>query len=103
MQPFLLLAAIGSYVRVREPFRICMKSIIFDVSPICSYLKIVTIRKSSNMAGRPINKTFNELEFELCKLEGKYVAVCNICKKTLKNTASSRLKGHRYVSLLYIC
>lgn len=44
---------------------------------------------------RPVNKCFAELGFELGKVNNKYISVCSVCKKTLQNTASTRLKNHR--------
>lgn len=49
------------------------------------------------MAGRKQNTDiYNALEFTLRKINNtKYVAICQICMKTLANTATSRLKIHR--------
>lgn len=47
------------------------------------------------MSGRRKNKAFEELGFELVKINNKYMAFCNYCKRNLQNTSESRLRGHR--------
>lgn len=52
------------------------------------------------MVGRKKNIQFNRLGFTLKKYNQdnklKYTALCNVCAKTLKNTAAKRLIEHRY-------
>lgn len=45
--------------------------------------------------GRPKNKCYKHLHFQLNVINGKYVALCEICEKKLTNTAESRLRAHR--------
>lgn len=47
------------------------------------------------MPGRGKNENFDKLGFDLAKINNKYVAICNVCKRQLQNTAATRLKGHR--------
>lgn len=49
------------------------------------------------MAGRKQNTdVHNKLEFTLIKVNNKkYVTLCQVCMKTLANTATSRLEAHR--------
>lgn len=55
------------------------------------------------MVGRKENIQFNRLGlgFTLKKYNQdnklKYAALCNVCAKTLKNTAAKRLIEHRYL------
>jgi len=48
------------------------------------------------MSGRRKNKAFEELGFELIRLNNKKpAAYCKICNKNLLNTAEARLRAHR--------
>ncbi|XP_059621288.1 uncharacterized protein LOC132264954 [Phlebotomus argentipes] len=47
------------------------------------------------MSGRKTSEKYQKFRFELVIEEGQYLALCLICKKTLKNTTEQRLKTHR--------
>lgn len=51
---------------------------------------------------RPQTTEFANLRFTLVKINGRHGAFCEVCLKTLKNTASARLIVHRFVFDLFI-
>jgi hypothetical protein len=54
------------------------------------------------MVGRYKNNEIDDLGYVLIKNDRKYWAKCLTCKKSLTNTAVSRLKSHRYAIIIII-
>lgn len=66
----------------------------FDIVQ-CSVFSFSIKQYIFTMAGRVKNKAYDELDYDLVRVNNKHAAFCRKCKKNLLNTAEARLRAHR--------